>query len=95
MAIGNIDNVQQLNSMAAQYAGQYRSVSEQVMDLQDYVTAQGSAGLQALGFSSADATAFITQVSYLANIAGVIQGTATVASPFNFVNELIALTGPS
>jgi hypothetical protein len=95
MAIGNIDNVQQLNSMAAQFAGSWRSLAEQTMELQNYVIAQGSAGLQALGFSSADAASYITECNYMATLAQVVQGLAAQPTDFNFISALIPLTGPS
>lgn len=95
MPIGNQPNVQQLNSQAAQIASTFRSNAEQAQQLQAYAVALGQAGLVALGFASADATTFLTQCSYLANVAGVIQGTATVAADFNFVNAWVALTGPN
>lgn len=102
MAIGNQPNVAQLNSQAAQYASTWRSIAQQSLALQAYVTGLGSSGLVALGFSSADATAFIAAVNYMATMAGIFQGTVqqggtggTGASLFNFQNALVALTGPN
>jgi hypothetical protein len=92
MAIGNIESMQQLNSLAAQIAGTFRSNAQAATELQAYVVGLGQAGLVALGFASADATTMLTQCSYMDNVAGVIQGRATVAADFNFVNAWVALT---
>lgn len=95
MAIGNQPNVAQLNSQAAQIASTWRSTAQQTLALQAYVTGLGQAGLVTLGFSSADATAFITVVNQMSTMAGLFQGTATQATTFNFQNALVALTGPN
>ncbi len=95
MAIGNAPNVQQLNSQAAQIAGQWRSLAQQTAELQGYVVSLGQAGLVALGFSSADATSFVTACNEMSTLAGLVQGTVTQATTFNFVNALIVLTGPN
>jgi hypothetical protein len=94
MPIGEQPNVAQLNSQAAQIAIQFRNTAIQAVEMQGDVTALGQAGLVALGFASADATAFIAQCNYLATVAQVIQGTATQGTLFNFVNAWLALTGP-
>lgn len=95
MAIGNIPNMQQVNSQAAQLAGSWRTVAEQTIAFAAYIASLGSAGLQALGFTSGDATAMITMSNYMLTMAQVFQGTATQASDFNFQNALVALTGPN
>lgn len=95
MAIGNQPNVQQLNAMAAQIAGQYRSNAQAALQLQAYVTGLGQAGLVALGFASADATSLTTCCNYMATLAQVFQGTASQGTNFNFQNALIPLTGPN
>lgn len=95
MAIGNNPNVQQLNAEAAQIAGSWRSLAEQTMDLQNYVTSQGQQGLVALGFASGDATQFATECNYMATLAQVVEGLATQSSEFNFISALVPLTGPN
>lgn len=95
MAIGNIPTMAQLNTQAYQIALLYRSAAQQALAFQAFVVAQGSAGLQGLGFAAADASALITQADYMATLAQVYTGTATQASLFNFQNALIALTGSS
>jgi hypothetical protein len=102
MAIGNQPNMQQLNSQAAQYATTWRTIAEQSLALQAYITSLGQAGLVALGFVAGDATAFITAVNQMATMAQIFQGTVqqggtggTGANLFNFQNALVALTGPN
>lgn len=95
MAIGNIPNMQQVNSQAAQLAGSWRTVAQQTVAFQAYISSLGTAGLIALGFASADATAMVTMSNYMLTMAQVFQGTATQASDFNFQNALVALTGPN
>jgi hypothetical protein len=95
MAIGNQPTMAQLNGQAAQVAIQLRTACQQTLALQAYVVSLGSAGLQALGFTSGDATAMLNQCSYMATVAQVFQGTATQGSLFNFQNALVALTGPA
>jgi hypothetical protein len=95
MAIGNVLNMQQINSMAGQIADTFQSNAEQALEFQAYIVGLGTAGLEALGFASADATTMITMVDYMATLAQVYQGTATQATEFNFANALVALTGPN
>jgi hypothetical protein len=95
VAVGNIPNQQQLNSQAAQLAGQWRSIAEQTTYFQAYINSLGTAGLQALGFTSGDATTMVTMSNYMLTLAQVFQGTATQGSEFNFQNALVALTGPN
>jgi hypothetical protein len=95
MAVGNIPTVAQLNSQAAQIATAWRTVALQTLYFQAYVVAEGTAGLQALGFASGDATTMLAQADYMATMAQVFQGTVTQASLFNFQNALVALTGSS
>lgn len=95
MAIGNIPTQAQVNSQGYQIALQYRTAAQQALAFQAYVVSLGTAGLEALGFASGDASEMITCADYMGTLAGVYQGTATQGSEFNFQNALIALTGSS
>jgi hypothetical protein len=95
VAIGNIPNQQQVNSQAAQLAGQWRSCAQQSQYFEAYISALGTAGLIALGFASGDATNMVTMANYMLTLSQVFQGTATQATDFNFQNALVALTGPN
>jgi hypothetical protein len=95
VAIGNIPNQQQVNSQAAQLAGQWRSCAQQSQYFWAYIFSLGQAGLVALGFSAADATAMTTNANYMLTLSQVFQGTATQGTMFNFQNALVTLTGPN
>ena len=95
MAIGNIPSQAQLNSQIAQIAGTFVSNAIAAQKLAAYANGLGTAGLQALGFTSGDATTFIAQADYLSTVAGVIQGTATQGTDFNFVGAWVTVTGPN
>lgn len=95
MAIGNIPNQAQVNSQAAQLAGQWRSCAQQSQYFEAYISSLGTSGLQALGFTSGDATSMVTMANYMLTLAQVFAGTATQGSEFNFQNALVALTGPN
>jgi hypothetical protein len=94
VAIGNVPSQAQLNNQAAQLATTVRQWAYQALIFQVYVVAQGTAGLEALGFASADASSMVSMADYMATIAQVYQGTATQDSEFNFQDALSALTGP-
>lgn len=95
MAIGNIPNMQQVNSQAAQLAGTWRSTAQQTVAFQAYIGSLGTAGLEALGFTATDAASMITMSNYMLTLAQVFQGAATQSTDFNFQNALVALTGPN
>ena len=101
MAIGSVATQAQLNAQLANVATGLRTTAAQILLLWSYANNLGQAGLVTLGFTSADATAFITAVDNLATVAQVYQGTVqqggtggTGASLFNFQNALAAVTGP-
>jgi hypothetical protein len=101
MAIGNVPTVAQLNGQIAALATQYRTLAAQATELQAYVTGQGTAGLETLGFTAADAASFVTMTGYLNTLALIYGGQVqqggsggTGASVFDFGNALSAVTGP-
>jgi hypothetical protein len=95
MTIGNGSLTKaQLDALSAQIAGQWVALARQSVALQAYVVALGTAGLQGIGFSAGDAATQQTQCNYMSTLAGVVQGTATQATTFNFVSALVPLTGP-
>jgi hypothetical protein len=95
MAIGNIPSQAQLNSQIAQLASQWRSVAQQSLYFGTYINNIGTAGLQALSFTSGDATTFVAQADYMLTLSGVYMGTATQGTVFNFENALVTVTGPN
>jgi hypothetical protein len=102
MAIGNAATQTQasVNNYAAQTAIQLRTVMNQISALAVEVNNLGTAGLIALGFASADATAMVSAVDNMLSLAQIYQGSlqqggtgGTGASLFNFQTALVALTG--
>jgi hypothetical protein len=93
MAVGASTSASQLNSWLSSQALQLCSWAFQTEQLSELTTSLGISGLEALGFSSGDATSFISMVSYLSTISGVYQGTVTQASEFDFDNALCEVRG--
>jgi hypothetical protein len=95
MSIGNGGLTKaQLDQLSSQIAGQWVALARQAAALQAYVVGQGTAGLTAMGYGSADAASMQQQCNYMSTLAGVVQGAATQATTFNFVSALVPLTGP-
>lgn len=102
MAVGNQANLTQasVNAYAAQMALQMRNTCQQSLAFNAAIVALGLAGLEAIGFSPADAQTMINMAADMAQVAGVYNGTVqsggtggTGAILFNFQNALTALTG--
>jgi len=86
MAIGEQPTVASMNQELTSYVQQIRALMTQIQGFTEDVNDMGAAGLQAVGFASADATAYMTDAGYLTTIQGVYFGTATQATDFNFDN---------
>jgi hypothetical protein len=97
MAIGTAQSVQTLNMLLVRYVTQMNDLANNIAQLQDYVTAVGADGLQALPspFTSDDATSYVTAVSYLNTIAQVWLGTVAQPSTYNFQDQMASLVGPT
>ena len=91
MAVGNQATVNSINSSLSSLSITLRNYCQTIVNLQEFITQLGTAGLQALGYSSADATSVVNYASYLNTIAGVFFGTATQGTQFNFANQLAPL----
>ena len=59
MAIGSIATQAQLNAQLANVATGLRTTAQQILLLWSYANSIGLAGLQALGFTAADAQAYL------------------------------------
>jgi hypothetical protein len=103
MPVGNdaTMTVASYNALSAQTAIQLRLIMSQIFALATDVNNLGSTGLQAVGFTSADATELLNNVDYMLTIYQIYIGQVqqggsggTGASTFNFQNALTALTGP-
>jgi hypothetical protein len=91
MSIGNQTTVAAVNNMLSSYAVQMRNLMGAIRNEQEEVTDMGVAGLEALGFDSADAASVISMFSYMNTISGVYFGTATQGTAFDFDNALSGL----
>ena len=90
--IGNQATMATINNTLTSYSVALRSDSQGVLNFYNFVVKLGLPGLEALGYTPADAQAVITAVSYMANIAQIFFGTANLASTFNFADALASLS---
>lgn len=88
MTVGNQPTQESLNNDLSQLAVQFRNICTGIQQFFEQVNDLGTSGLTALGFSSADATAFVNDTSLLNTPVGVYFGTATQATEFDFDNAL-------
>jgi hypothetical protein len=95
MAAGNQPTQASVNQMLTNVAVQMRNIMDLVRVQETPIVNMGTAGLEALGFSSADAASVLALWGYLSTVAGVYYGTVqqggsggTGASTFNFDNAL-------
>ncbi len=97
MAIGNTSGqtVASLNGQLGNAAITLRNACAQVIAVAGGANGIGNAGLVTLGFSSGDATQFITAANHMLTVAQVYYGLAAQASAFNFdqTADLIAARG--
>jgi len=95
MAVGNPVDVGGLNAQLGDAAVSLRSVMEQILTLWAFVQPQGESGLEALGFSAADAASYFQAANYLQTVAGLYFGTGAQPSAFNFDSALALVRGGS
>ena len=95
MSIGNTANLTQggLNGQLGSIAVTLRNACQQAADFFEGVNALGTSGLEGLGFTSGDATAFLAAANYMQTVAAVYYGTAAQPSDFDFDNALAAARG--
>lgn len=100
MSVGNVANESYLNDQLTQLALGLRNTCQAIGNLNTFINGQGQgfATLEALGFGSADATAFLANLAYMNTIAGVYKGTVqqggtggTGAIDYDFDNQLAPL----
>jgi hypothetical protein len=99
MAVGEQATTQSINATLTSLSTGMRNICQQITWLQQFVTELGTAGLESLGYSPADAATVIQMVSYLNTVAGVFGGTVqqggqggTGAIFFDFANALAGLS---
>jgi hypothetical protein len=90
MSVGNQLSSTQVDGLISSYAVQLRNLMQNIQYLSANVNGQGNgqAVLEAAGYDNADASVALSAIAYLNTIAGVVNGTATQATDFDFNNEL-------
>ena len=84
-----------LNTLVGKAATQLRDACQNVIELQNFVVAQGQAGLEAapISLSSSDAEDIINTVNYLYNVAAAYFGDAAIATDFDFDTAVAQVYG--
>lgn len=91
MSVGNQPTVASINQSLTNTALNLRNICGQITDLQEYISSLGTTGLQALGFTAADAQNIVTLVGYMNTVAAVYFGTAAQPTASNFNAALTVL----
>lgn len=99
MAVGQQATADGINSVLTSNALQIREACRRAANFQEFVVSLGLAGLEAVGYSAADAQTVLNMASYMNTVAlvyfgGQGQGPAgQAAQDFNFDNALCQLWG--
>jgi len=100
MSVGNPASAGNINGSLTQLALNLRELMADILQQQAFCNKLGTAGLQAIGFSAADATTVLDDVNHMATVAQVYKGTVqqggtggTGAILFNFEDFLTHLWG--
>jgi len=90
VAVGTQPSVASMDQNLTNAAVQLRNVLQTISNLSNEINGQGTglATLEAIGYSSGDATTVLNMLSYMNTIAGVYYGTATQGTDFNFNQAL-------
>lgn len=93
MAVGNQASVATVNQELSDIAVAMRNVLQRASNMSRWINGQGGgqASLVAMGFSSQDAAAVLTNLSYLNTVSALYFGDAAQPAPFNFNNQLSQL----
>lgn len=93
MSVGNQPTQASVNNLLSSLAVQMRNICDQIRVQYTYVSTLGVTGLEALGYSPADAASVLQLMGYLNSIAAVYYGTGTQQSPSNFDQALSVAWG--
>ena|SRR5215467_6712228 len=97
MAIGNTNQLSTsfINTTIGNLAVNWRNSANDVIEFAQIINQEGSSGLQALGFTPADATTILNATNHLLTNAQVYFGLAAQTPAFNFDNttDLIEARG--
>jgi hypothetical protein len=91
--VGNPVDVGGLNARLGDAAVSLRAAMEEILTLWSFVQPTGEAGLEALGFSAQDATAYFSAANYMQTVASLYFGTGTQPDTFNFDSALALVRG--
>jgi hypothetical protein len=95
MSVGIQPNYGLLQQQIGQLAISLRNDCDNILNLWEWVNSAsiGQAGLEAVGFSQADAAEAITQINYMATVAQIYKGTAAQTPAYDFDSQLAPLWG--
>jgi hypothetical protein len=93
MTAGQSPTLALFNNQLTSFAIQLRHLCDQISDINLQIAKQGTAGLQAMGASPADAADIMNRWGQINTIASLYFGTATQASVFNFDDALSNVRG--
>jgi hypothetical protein len=95
MTVGIQANYGLLQQQIGQLALNLRNDCQNILNLWEWVNSpsMGATGLEALGFSTADATEAVTQINYMATVAQLYKGNATQPTVYDFDTQLAPLWG--
>ena len=91
MPVGQQTTEAGVNGILTTLSLQLREVCQDILQQQAYLNKLGSSGLQALGFTSPEATQVLDDANHMGTVAQVYKGTATQGSLFNFDDFLTHL----
>jgi hypothetical protein len=91
MSVGNQANSAIIDGRLTTLAVALRDDCAKIANLQEFVVSLGLPGLEAAGYSPADAQTVLNMASYLNTVAGVYKGTATQGTAFDFSNATCGL----
>lgn len=93
MAVGSQASSATVNQELTDYSVAMRNIMTKVTELSRWINGQGGgqAKLESMGYSPADATAALNNISYLNTVAAIYFGTANQPANFDFNNQLSQL----
>jgi hypothetical protein len=91
MATGDQADIGRVNLQLSSVALMLRNWANQAVQYALYVNNIGQAGLEGMGFATADAQQLLSQADYMQTIAQIYRGQATQATAFNFEDALCGL----
>jgi hypothetical protein len=91
MSVGQQATSAGINTQLTSLALNLRAACRAGANFQEFIVGQGLAGLEAMGFSPADAQTVLNMASYMNTVSGVYFGTVSQGTNFSFDNALSQL----